>query len=208
MKNRYNILKSVLIVIFLFVSLSNSIVFAGEHVLIPKIGIVDWSDNSNHKVQNNTFDFDDDKSASLGFTYLYEFDNGFSVGGEVFSYKKDIVTTTNNSGDSDASHFYAIAQKIFSNDSVLRPFIGVGLGFASIKFDANINGEIADDYDDIASYFSYEIFTGVEYQFNDSIGLVLEYKYFNLDIDDDIAGKNINVKSDGDAFFVGVSIHL
>ena len=205
---RHNNLKSVLFITALLICSINTTVSAGEHILIPKIGIIDWNDNSNHKVDNSTFDFDDKEVVSPGLSYLYKFNNGYSVGGEIYSYEKDIITTTNNSGNSNITQAYGIAEKFFNNDGAIKPFIGVGLGFASIKFDANINGEIADDYDDYATYLSYEFFAGVEFQFNERIGLMLEYKYFDLDIDDNISRKNINVKSNGDAFFVGVSIHL
>jgi len=208
MTSQLNTIKSIFIITLLYISSSNTNILAGEHILIPKIGTVSWSENTNHKIQNNSFDFEDETVESFGFTYLYEYDNGFAVGADVFSYGKDIVTTENNNGDANISHIYGVAEKFFNNDSAFRPYIGVGLGFASIKFDANINGNIADDYDDYASYLSYEIYTGIEFQFNNSVGLMLEYKYFNLDINDDINGRNVNLKSNGDAFFVGISIHL
>ncbi len=195
--------------ILLFVIFSHSaIATAGEHILIPKLGFVDRDENTNHLVDTNRFDIEDDIVVSTGFTYLYQLDNGFAFGAEVFGYKNDIVTTTDNHGDIITTHLYGVIEKIFNTKGEFKPFIGFGLGAATMIFNATINGEIDDDYVDFATGFSYEIFTGAEVKINDKIGLMVEYKYFDLDINDDIGNKDINIETDGHAIFAGIAIHL
>ncbi len=181
---------------------------AGEHILIPKIGVVDRNDNINHSANNDSFDLDDELVASAGFTYLYRLDNGFAVGAEVFGYENDIVTTINNNGDVTTSHVYGIVEKTFNIEGNVKPYVGAGLGFVSMKFDGHINGEIDDDSNDFAAGLSYEIFAGTEIKINDRVGVRVEYKYYDFDVDDDIGDKNFNIESDGSAVFVGVAIHL
>lgn len=196
------------IFLFLVLSFSAVSVSAGEHVLIPKLGAIAIKDNTNHRVDNNSFDLEDDNVPGLGFSYLYKLDNGFAFGVDVFGYEKDIVTTVNNTGDANIGHVYAVAEKFFNNDGTVKPYIGIGLGAAAIGFDANVNGAIADDYNDTAYGFSYEFFAGVEVGITEKVGMMFEYKHFNIDIDDDIGLRDISFESDGDALFVGVSIHI
>ena len=194
--------------LILVLGIFTATVSAGEHILIPKFGVVDIKENTNHLVDSNSFDFDDDNAPSFGFSYLFKLENGFAFGVDLFGYERDIVTTVNNRGDASLSHVYAVAEKFFNNDGVVKPYLGLGLGSAIISFDANVNGAIADDYDDNAIGFSYEIFVGMEVEITESIGMIFEYKHFDIDINDDIGLRDIDFESDGNAIFVGVSVHI
>ena len=194
--------------LILVLGISTATVSAGEHILIPKIGVVDIEEKTNHLVDSSSFDFDDDNTPSFGFSYLYKLENGFAFGVDLFSYEKDIVRTVNNRGDASITHIYAVAEKLFNNDGAVKPYIGLGLGTAVISFDANVNGAIADDYSDNASGFSYEIFAGMEVEITETIGMIFEYKHFDIDINDDIGLRDIDFESDGNAIFVGVSVHI
>ncbi len=181
---------------------------AGEHILIPKLGAVNWDDNSNHRANNDPFDFEDETVVAYGFKYLYKLDNGFAFGAEIFTYEKQIVSTANNNGDALTSHIYGVVEKIFNPEGSFKPFVGIGVGASSMIFDANVNGKIDDGYNDFAADFSYQIYTGAEVKLTDKIGVSLEYKYFDIDISDDIDDRHINIESDGHALFVGVAIHI
>jgi len=181
---------------------------ANEHILIPNFGVVTRNDNTNHRVDNDSFDLDNGSVAGFGFKYLYQLDNGLSFGAELLAYENDIVATSNNSGDIRTSHVYGVIQKTFNLESSVKPFVGLGLGVASVTLDANINGAIDDDYEDYAAGFSYEIFVGAEIAISEKIGLTVEYKYFDFDINDDIGNRDINIESDGQALWLGVAIHL
>ena len=196
------------VVLFLVFSFTTSIASAGEHILIPKFGVVDIKENTNHLVDSNSFDFEDDNAFSVGFSYLYKLDNGFAFGADIFGYSKDIVRTTNNRGDASVAHIYAVAQKFFNNAGTVKPYIGLGLGSTVISFDANVNGAIEDGFGDSADGFSYEFFVGMEVEISEKVGMVFEYKHFDIDINDDIGLRDIDFESDGNAIFIGVSIHI
>lgn len=195
-------------VVFILLSSPVMTVYAGEHVLSPTFGSVELDTNTNHLVDTNSFDFDDNGDGAVGFTYLYQLDNGFAFGADIFGYEKDIVRTVNNRGDASITHVYGVIQKFFLPEGTVKPYIGIGAGYAGIQFDANINGAIADDHDDIAFGFSHEIFAGVEFTVSDRVGIKLEYKQFSIDIDEDIGLRDIDVDTDGDGFFAGVSIRI
>jgi len=195
-------------VLLIFQTSYSAVVQAGEHILIPKVGIVDRSDNTNLRANNDNFELEDDLVISPGFTYLYRLDNGFAFGAETFSYKNDIVTRANNDGDVTTSHLYAVVEKMFNIDGDIKPYVGVGLGFVSMKFNGHINGDVDDDNFDFASGLSYELLAGTEFKITDRFGVTVEYKYFDYDINDDIGNKDFNVESDGSALFVGFAIHI
>jgi len=195
------------ILFFIFIS-NTSVVIAGEHILVPKFGAVERNDNSNHSVDNNSFDLDDDVVAGLGFTYLYKLDDGVALGVDTFWYENEIIKTINNNGDVTTGHVYGIVEKIFNLGGNIKPFIGVGIGMVSMSFDASVNGKIGDDYEDTLVGLSYEIFVGTEVEVSKKIGVTVEYKYFDFEVDNDIDDREIEIESDGHALFMGVAIHL
>jgi len=200
----------ILKLVFLFFILNSHTAFvsAQEQILIPKFGVVERNDNANHLVNNNSFDFDDDIVAAPGFTYLYKMDNGVAFGAEFFGYENEIITTATNDGDATTKHIYGVVEKFFNTEGTVKPFIGVGVGFVSVSFDANVNGAISDDFEDNATDLSYELIAGAEFEINKDIGMTVEYKYFDFEVDDDIDDRNIEIESDGHGLFVGVAIHL
>lgn len=194
--------------LFLIFNTQIAQVLAQEHIIIPKFGAVKLSNNTNHLVDNSSFDFKDNGVVSLGVTYLYKIDNGLAFGVELFGYEEDIVTTENNSGDATIGHLYGVMEKFFNTGGSVMPYLGVGLGLASVGFDANVNGDISDNNEDIAIGLSYELFLGSEFKISKLVGVTLEYKYFDFDIDDDIDDRDVEFESDGHTVFVGVALHL
>jgi len=193
---------------FLFLSGNSVVILAAEHIIIPKFGIIERSENLAHSVDNNLFDFDDDIVAAFGATYLYKLDNGVAFGASVFGYENEIIRTVNNDGDAMTGHIYGIVEKYFNTEGAVKPYIGMGLGFVSTSFDGYVNGDIDDDYVDVAAGLSYKTIAGLEIEIQENIGLIIEYNYFDFEIDDDIDSRDVEIESDGHALFVGVAIHL
>lgn len=181
---------------------------AQEHVIIPRFGAVERNTNTNQRVDNNTFDFDSDTVAAPGFLYLYKLDNGVAIGAEVFAYENEIITTANNNGDVRTGHIYGVLARHFKINNYIMPYIGLGAGLVSMKFDGNVNGAISDDNGDNATGLSYELIAGAEFVVDKNIGFVVEYKYFDFKVDDDIDDRNIEIESDGRGLFFGVALHL
>jgi len=197
-----------LVVGFVIVMSQATALQAAEHIVTPKFGGVKLGEYNNHRVDNNNFDFNDDQVFALGVTYLYKMDQGYAFGADVYGYTNKIVTTANNNGDATTAHIYGVFQKYFNTGGTVQPYVGVGLGLASVSFDAKVNGDISDGNNDHATGLSYEVILGSEFAINKDIGVVVEYKYFDFNIDDDIDGRDIKIESDGHALMVGASMHF
>lgn len=175
---------------------------AGEHLIQPKLGFINWTDNGPHRVRSNTFTFDNDISTASGFKYAYRLDNGFAFGGELYGYEKDYTHSNGNRGSADIGHFYATAEYYFNNDGSIKPFIGGGLGWAGIDFSGAIKH-------DTSGGSSVEFNAGVEFSINKRFSITVEGKYFTLDIDDDYYNnEEADIKSDGYGTFVGFTIKI
>lgn len=48
----------------------------------------------------------------------------------------------------------------------------------------------------------------MEVDITESVGMMFEYKYFDIDINDDVGLRDIDFESDGSALFVGISVHI
>ena len=71
---------------------------AGQNIIEPKLGVVNWADNNNQRIRNDTFNMDDNPSGAAGFMYLYRLDSGFAFGAEVFGYSKDYTHSNGSTG--------------------------------------------------------------------------------------------------------------
>ena len=176
--------------------------FAGEHLIQPKLGFINWTDNGTHRVRSNSFTFDNDTSVSSGFKYAYRLDNGFAFGGELYGYEKDYTHSNGNRGSADIAHFYATADYFFNNEGSIKPFLGIGLGWAGIDFSGAIKHETSGGS-------SAQFSAGVEFSINKRFSISVEGKYFTLDIDDDFYNnEEADIKSDGYGTFVGFTIKI
>ena len=191
-------MKHIILILTLLIPFS---VQAAEHHLIPMVGFTNWSDESGHTARGAALTFEDDNNFTLGFKYLYMFDSGFAIGGDLYIYEKDVVTPLLVS-DAGVSHFHALAQYYFNSKETVSPFIGAGLGFTGITFD----GGLLDDED--TSGLSIELNGGVLFRLSDRIGLQVEYKYTDFDVDDEIDGFRTDIDTNSHSLMFGVAIIL
>ena len=190
----------VVLLIFIFSIAIFSTAHAGQHIIEPKLGVVDWTDNNNQRIRNDTFNIDDNPTGSLGFMYLYRLDNGFSFGGEVFGYNRDYTRSDGRTGEVDTSHIYANAEYYFNNDKSVKPFVGFGLGSVGMEFTGVLKQETRGP--------SLQLKGGVEFDLSEKLAIAAEAKYFTVDIDEDVGGIAGKIESKGYALFVGLAIKL
>ncbi len=174
---------------------------AGEHHLVPMVGFTNWSDESGHTARATPITFEDDSNFVLGFKYLYMLDNGFAFGADTYLYKKDVASPVTIS-DAGVSHFHALVQYYFNSKESISPFIGAGFGFTGIAF----NGGLLDD--ESSSGLSYELNGGVLFRITDLIGVQVEYKFTDFDVDDSINGFRTDINTDSHSLLFGVAIIL
>ena len=174
---------------------------AGENILTPMIGFTSWSDDSDHTARGNSLAFKDSNELTLGFRYLYMFDNGVALGGNFYIHDKDVTTTT-QANDAGVLHIHGLVEYFFNPRGGISPFIGGGIGVSSIGFDGgNLDG------DGIAGA-SIELNGGVIFKLSDLIGLQVEYKYTDFQMDESIDGFSANIDSSANSLLVGITLHL
>lgn len=174
---------------------------AGQHLIIPTLGVTSWSDDTGHIARGAALNFEDDNSLTLGAKYLYMFDSGIALGGNAITYGKDVLNPV-VADDAGVIHIHGLVEYFFTPTSDVMPFVGFGLGFSSIGF----NGGVLDEESSAGG--SYELNGGVIFKVSETIGIQLEYKYTDFDIDDDIDGLNTEINTNAHSLLLGVSIHL
>jgi len=174
---------------------------AGENILMPMMGFSNWSDDTGHTAQGVNINFENDNDITFGFKYLYMFDSGFAIGGNAYLYDKD-VNTIIQASDAGVLHVHALAEYYFNSSGSVSPYVGAGLGFTAIGF----NGGLLDE--ETTAGESIELNGGILFRVSDTIGINLEYKYTDFDVDEDINGLRTDIDTESHSILVGVSIHL
>jgi len=160
----------------------------------------DWSD-----VYNETIHGSADSDAGLAFTGAAGYNFGmFRLEGELAYQQNDFNTgnisfNNNNryhSVDGDTSVWSGLVNGYFDfhNSSRFTPFVGGGIGLASIDIDT-----LGLDDDD--SVFAWQVGCGVAFAINDQLNLDLTYRYFATE-DPEYAGLNYEFSSNN--FYAGL----
>lgn len=159
-------------------------------------------------VSRDSVELDIDKHSKLAAAIEYEWDmdNGIFLSGEITILKNNYSASINpeQRGVIQTNLYNINLKKYFNHTSLLRPFIGGGIGFAIAEFDGPLHGD--------ADGFTTNIKLGTLYHIG-RIGVVAEYQYiYGPDIETnvnentkqgDIAGK---YNLDGYILFLGVRI--
>ena len=119
---------------------------------------------------------------------------GFSAGGEVFSYKNDMVTTgASPNAQQEVLAFMANGKYYFRAASWFYPFVGAGVGLANTSYSGGLTGS--------ATGLAFQGLAGMEFRFK-PVGIYLQYK--NLSAKTGDSGKEVKVGGSG--FLAGISI--
>jgi opacity protein-like surface antigen len=138
--------------------------------------------------------FDTSSKSVFGIEAEWRFGSGFAVGGEIFSYKNDLVSTAANPNAEQAVLAVMVNGKYyFRATSWLYPFVGVGVGLASASYSGGLSGD--------ADGLAYQGLAGMEFRFK-PVGIYVQYK--NLSAKTGDTGNEVKVGGSG--VFAGVSI--
>jgi opacity protein-like surface antigen len=119
---------------------------------------------------------------------------GFAVGGEVFSYKNDLVSTgAIPNARQEVLAIMGNGKYYFRAASWFYPFVGAGIGVAKATYSAGLTGN--------ATGLAYQGLAGMEFRFK-PIGLYVQYK--NLASKTGDTGNEVKVGGSG--ILAGVSI--
>jgi len=138
--------------------------------------------------------FDTSSKSVFGIEAEWRFGSGFAVGGEIFSYKNDLVSTSANPNAQQKVLAVMVNGKYyFRAASWLYPFVGVGVGLASASYSGGLTGD--------ADGLAYQGLAGMEFRFK-PVGVYVQYK--NLSAKTGDSGNEVKVGGSG--VFAGVSI--
>lgn len=176
-------------------------VFAGEHILNPMVGATDWSQNTGHTAAGSSLSFDNDSPVTLGFKYLYRFDNGLAIGGSMIGYSKDVTNKT-LAHTAAIANISGVVEYYFNPKGASSPFIGFGLGGMGIAFDGgSLDG-------DSTRGGSIQLNAGMLFKINETFGMQFEYQYNTFDVDDSIHSSYTNINTYSHSLLLGLTIHL
>lgn len=189
------------IVSFIFILAAASPVSANENILMPMLGISNWSDTENHTARGTSISLNDSKETTLGFRYLYLLDSGFAIGADSYWYNKDVSTTT-EAHEVDVLHVHALIEYFLRPTGNVSPFFGAGLGVTGLEF-SGVNLE-----DKSTGGSSIELNAGALFRISKRLGMQVEYKLTLFDADDNIDGLRTNIDTNAHSFLIGWTIHI
>jgi len=138
--------------------------------------------------------FDTSSKSVFGIEAEWRFGSGFAVGGEIFSYKNDLVSTSANPNAQQKVLAVMVNGKYyFRAASWLYPFVGVGVGLASASYSGGLTGD--------ADGLAYQGLAGMEFRFK-PVGVYVQYKYLSAKTGD----TGNEAKVGGSGVLAGVSI--
>lgn len=143
-----------------------------------------------------------DASASSVFALEGEWFVGpdVSLGLELLSYANDYATAGVASGETDTTAVLFNVKRYFAVDRAWQPYLGLGIGAATVDFSATNAGGITGSTGGLA----LQAAAGVQWR-GDRLALRLEYKYLNADTEDD---NNQKVDLSGSGLFLGAGIYF
>ena len=150
--------------------------------------------NENQLVAGFASTYDTTSKSVFGIEAEWRSKSGFAVGGEVFSYKNDLVSAaTIPIAQQEVLAFMVNGKYYFRAASWFYPFLGAGIGAAKATYSGGLTGN--------ASGLAYQGLAGMEFRFK-PVGLYVQYK--NLASKTGTTGNEVKVGGSG--VLAGVSI--
>ena len=165
-----------------------------EFALIASAGTFKMA-NGDQAVAGLPSTYDTTSKSVFGIEAEWRSGAGFSVGGEIFSYKNDLVSPTaaNPNAQQEVLAFMVNGKYYFRAASWFYPFVGAGIGVASATYSGGFTGS--------ASGLAYQGLAGMEFRFK-PVGVYVQYK--NLSAKTGDTGKEVKVGGSG--VLAGISI--
>lgn len=125
--------------------------------------------NGNQVVGGLPSTYDTTSTSVFGVEAEWRRGAGFAIGGEVFSYRNDLVSTgAIPNAQHDVLAIMVNGKYYFRAASWLYPFVGAGIGLATATYSGGFSGN--------ATGLAYQGLAGLELRFK-PVGLYVQYKY-------------------------------
>lgn len=173
----------------------------GNLALALKLGSFKLAEES-QSILSATRTFDTSASSVFALEGEWFMRPDTSFGLEVVSYSSDYSTPSNptGAGAADTTAVLFNAKRYFVPGSVWQPNLGLGVGAATVDFSATGAGGITGSTGGLA----LQVVAGVQWR-RDRLALRAEYKYLNVDTEDD---SNQKVDMSGSGFFLGAGFYF
>jgi len=150
--------------------------------------------NGNQVVAGLPSTYDTTSKSVFGIEAEWRSESGFAVGGEVFSYKNDLVTTgAIPNARQEVLALMVNGKYYFHAASWFYPFVGAGVGQANASYSGGLTGKVKG--------LAYQGLAGMEFRFK-PVGLYVQYKYLASTTGD----TGNEAKVGGSGVLAGVSI--
>lgn len=162
--------------------------------IIPKAGTFKLAEGR-QIVGGLPSDYDTKSGSVLGFEVEGRNATGLALGGEVFSYQNDLAASgTALRAEQKVLAAMANAKYYFRAASALYPFVGGGIGFASVSYSGDLTGDI--------NGFAYQGMAGIEFRIQ-QFGISAQYKFLSSTAEDSSGEK---IKVGGSGVLLGLSV--
>ena len=183
--------------ILLFIGIVLSLSVHAEHKLTPKLGYIDWEKNTVN-VAGTDINYKRGSFLPIGVSYGYILGDALLLGGEFIYEDLDLTDGRySNSNDINVYRLNALLNYYFLPGDSFKPYIGLGIGYASVGIHAAENAKLQG--------YTYMGIAGFDMQFTQRIGLNLEYRDAYISVDDSSQNQ---LKSRNNEYFIGINIHF
>ena len=169
---------------------------------MPTDSTVDVSGQS-VPADNGDYDFEFDSGWLFGAAVGSDLGNNVRVEGEIAYSSADVDTIEgDDASDFEVSGWTYLLNCYYDidNGSSVTPFIGAGIGAATVEFDDD-----GDDDDD--TVFAYQVSAGIGYAVNDSTTIELGYRYLATS-DPEFEDGDVEAEYGSHNFAIGVRMAL
>ena len=168
---------------------------AWDFALIAHAGTFKMADG-NQVVAGRASTYDTTSKSVIGVEAEWRNKSGFAVGGEVFHYKNDLVSTaTIPDAQQEVFAIMVNGKYYFHLASWFYPFVGIGVGRTNASYSGGLTGN--------ANGPAYQGLAGMEFRF-DRIGVNVQYRY----LDSTTGSTGQEVKVGGSGILAGVSFEF
>lgn len=170
----------------------------GNFAVALKLGSFKLAEESQTILSNTSRRFDSSASSVFALEGEWFMRPDTSFGLELVSYSNDYATPSNpaGTGSTDTTVVLFNAKRYFLPGSAWQPYLGVGVGAATIDFSGTITGNTGG--------VALHAVGGAQWR-RDRLAVRAEYKYLNADTEDD---NNQKVDGSGSGLFLGVGFYF
>lgn len=150
-------------------------------------------DDSDISYQNYNFADDDEMSFDTGIgataAFGYAWTNGLRVEGELGGRFNEVDEVSNRNGSVSIDDVSVSSGSIIANgfynfmpEGTVSPFVGAGVGFATVEIDYDYDDDFyGDDDSEYDTVLAYQLAAGVSFNINEHFTIDVQYRYFATD---------------------------